>query len=122
MSESRFADYLEGWVDEKRESHDDHDVLQSLNDELDGHDHDNEPFEEEESHDNENDESDHDSHEEEDEIKENNNEEDDSADENDGDDGNNYFELSLLYSISCWITSLLNQRKHFVSVRQVKVF
>lgn len=48
LSESRFADYLDGWVEEKRETHDDHDVLESLKDELDDHGHDNEPFEEEE--------------------------------------------------------------------------
>lgn len=50
LSESRFADYLEGWVDEVREDdhHDDqHSVLESLH-ELDEHEHDDEPFSEEE--------------------------------------------------------------------------
>lgn len=36
LSESRYADILEGWVDEERQSHDEHDILKSL-DELDDH-------------------------------------------------------------------------------------
>lgn len=51
LSESRFADYLEGWVDEVRpdDHHDDepHGELDELH-ELDDHEHDDEPFSEEE--------------------------------------------------------------------------
>lgn len=48
LSESRYAEILEGWVDEEREAHDDHhDILKQL-DELDDH---GEPFSEEEDHD-----------------------------------------------------------------------
>lgn len=38
LSESRFADMLEGWVDEEREAHDEHDVAAS----FDSHEHDEE--------------------------------------------------------------------------------
>ncbi|KAG4073680.1 hypothetical protein HA402_000904 [Bradysia odoriphaga] len=90
LSESRFADYLEGWVDEKRESHDDHDVLEALQDELDEHG--DEPFEEEEAgHDDDDDdhdqEHDNDSNEEEDDEVDGNHDEDD-AQENDNDNTN----------------------------------
>lgn len=50
LSESRFADILEGWVGEEREHDDNHDVLKHL-DELD--DHGDEPFSEEEDQDDE---------------------------------------------------------------------
>lgn len=55
LSESRYAGILEGWVDEERETHDHEDDVIKYLDELDDHDHDNEPFEEEDHHDNEED-------------------------------------------------------------------
>lgn len=45
LSESRYSEILEGWVQEDREVYEEHDA-EALN-ELDNHDHDNEPFEEE---------------------------------------------------------------------------
>ncbi|GAB0090328.1 aspartyl/asparaginyl beta-hydroxylase [Sergentomyia squamirostris] len=76
LSESRFSEILEGWVDENRAGHDDHehDILASL-EELDEHDEHEEPFEEEDEHDEE----DHDEDEGEDEH--DNDEDDDQADE-----------------------------------------
>ncbi|KAM7346098.1 uncharacterized protein ACRADG_012093 isoform 2-T2 [Cochliomyia hominivorax] len=55
LSESRFSNYFDGWVDENRDEHDDHhDSHGSLehddHDEDDEHDHDDEPFEEEADH------------------------------------------------------------------------
>ncbi|KAJ6642915.1 Aspartyl/asparaginyl beta-hydroxylase [Pseudolycoriella hygida] len=54
LSESRFANYLEGWVDEEREIHNDIEILESI-DELDEHDL-NQPFEEENNDNTDNDE------------------------------------------------------------------
>lgn len=45
LSESRYSEILEGWVQEDREVYEEHDA-EALN-ELDNHEHDNEPFEEE---------------------------------------------------------------------------
>ncbi|XP_049309751.1 serine-aspartate repeat-containing protein F isoform X2 [Bactrocera dorsalis] len=47
LSESRFSNYFDGWVDESRQEHDDHDPVQASIEEHDEHD---EPFEEEEDH------------------------------------------------------------------------
>ncbi|XP_053963589.1 aspartyl/asparaginyl beta-hydroxylase isoform X2 [Anastrepha ludens] len=47
LSESRFSNYFDGWVDESRQEHDDHHPLQVSKEDHDEHD---EPFEEEEDH------------------------------------------------------------------------
>ncbi|XP_054741160.1 protein starmaker isoform X2 [Anastrepha obliqua] len=47
LSESRFSNYFDGWVDESRQEHDDHHPLQASKEDHDEHD---EPFEEEEDH------------------------------------------------------------------------
>ncbi|XP_036331510.1 aspartyl/asparaginyl beta-hydroxylase isoform X4 [Rhagoletis pomonella] len=47
LSESRFSNYFDGWVDESRQDHDDHDPVQASIEKHEEHD---EPFEEEEDH------------------------------------------------------------------------
>ncbi|XP_020717661.1 aspartyl/asparaginyl beta-hydroxylase isoform X2 [Ceratitis capitata] len=47
LSESRFSNYFDGWVDESRQEHDDHDPVKASIEEHEEHD---EPFEEEEDH------------------------------------------------------------------------
>lgn len=79
LSESRYSEILEGWVQEDREVYDEHDA-DALN-ELDNHEHDNEPFEEV---------PDVDSEEEEEEEEEPQNEEDDDDDHEE--DSNNEVE------------------------------
>ncbi|XP_037922574.1 aspartyl/asparaginyl beta-hydroxylase isoform X3 [Hermetia illucens] len=54
LSESRFSEYFEGWVDEHRASHDDHGPKTGIDD------HDSAPFEEEEDHSEQDDEEAHD--------------------------------------------------------------
>ncbi|XP_055916315.1 aspartyl/asparaginyl beta-hydroxylase isoform X3 [Eupeodes corollae] len=47
LSESRFSNYFDGWVDEHREAHDEHDAVTAS---IEEHEHGDEPFEEEEDH------------------------------------------------------------------------
>ncbi|XP_055838514.1 aspartyl/asparaginyl beta-hydroxylase isoform X3 [Episyrphus balteatus] len=47
LSESRFSNYFDGWVDEHREAHDEHDAVSAS---IEEHEHGDEPFEEEEDH------------------------------------------------------------------------
>ncbi|XP_055688759.1 aspartyl/asparaginyl beta-hydroxylase isoform X2 [Lutzomyia longipalpis] len=90
LSESRFSDILEGWVEENRESHDDHehDILASM-EELEEHDEHGEPFEEEddhdEEHDGEDDDEDHD-HEDDDEDHDQEDDEENDGEEDDEDE------------------------------------
>lgn len=85
LSESRFADVLEGWVDEKREVHDEHD-LHAAHDDHDVHDDDHD------GHDD-----DHDGHDEDhDGIDDDHDDHDD-----DGKDNDRCYQLSQIVYIFC---------------------
>lgn len=87
LSESRYADILEGWVQEEREVFEEHDA-EALN-ELDNHEHDNEPFEEEPDLDDEENSEQEEDHDDEEQNQETEEVENKSADDDDGDDDDN---------------------------------
>lgn len=92
LSESRYSEILEGWVQEDREVFEEHDA-EALN-ELDNHDHDNEPFEEEpdvseEEADDQHDDEDQEAHQEEEEEEEDNATAEEQDPESEAEDDNN---------------------------------